>query len=116
MDILTAIPNLLHATPELWLAGGSMVLLMIGAFKGETSSRIVTGLSVALLVVAGFFLVWAPADGEAFHGAFVIDSFARLMKVLILIGSAVAIAMSVGFARMERFDRFEYPPSQPCPV
>ncbi|MEP0941590.1 MAG: NADH-quinone oxidoreductase subunit NuoN, partial [Rhizobiaceae bacterium] len=37
------------------------------------------------------------------------DPFARLMKILVLIGSGVAIAMSVGFARLENFDRFEYP-------
>ncbi|MEP2558030.1 MAG: NADH-quinone oxidoreductase subunit NuoN, partial [Rhizobiaceae bacterium] len=53
--------------------------------------------------------IWLPADGEAFHGAFVMDPFARLMKILVLIGSGVAIAMSVGFARLENFDRFEYP-------
>ena len=103
------IPNLALATPELLLCVGSMVLLMIGVFVGETSTRIVTGLSVALIVLAGIWLIWLPAEGEAFHGAFVMDPFARLMKILVLIGSGVAIAMSVGFARLENFDRFEYP-------
>ena len=103
------IPNLALATPELLLGVGSMVLLMIGVFVGEKSTRIVTGLSVALIVLAGIWLIWLPAEGEAFHGAFVMDPFARLMKILVLIGSGVAIAMSVGFARLENFDRFEYP-------
>ena len=103
------IPNLVLATPELLLGIGAMVLLMVGVFMGETSTRIVTGLSVALIVLAGIWLIWSPGEGEAFHGAFVMDPFARLMKILVLIGSGVAIAMSVGFARLENFDRFEYP-------
>ncbi len=103
------IPNLALATPELLLGVGAMVVLMVGVFIGDKSTRIVTGLSVALIVLAGIWLIWFPATGEAFHGAFVMDPFARLMKILVLIGSGVAIAMSVGFARLENFDRFEYP-------
>ena len=109
MEFAMDIPNLALATPELMLGIGAMVLLMVGVFMGETSTRIVTGLSVALIVLAGIWLIWSPAEGEAFHGAFVMDPFARLMKILVLIGSGVAIAMSVGFARLENFDRFEYP-------
>ncbi|MEP1092832.1 MAG: NADH-quinone oxidoreductase subunit NuoN [Rhizobiaceae bacterium] len=109
MELAMDIPNLALATPELLLGVGAMVLLMIGVFVGDTSTRIVTGLSVALIVLAGIWLIWLPAEGEAFHGAFVMDPFARLMKILVLIGSGVAIAMSVGFARLENFDRFEYP-------
>ncbi len=103
------IPNLWLAGVELWLAGGAMVLLMLGAFAGEDSSRTVTGFSVALLVLAALSLVLRPEIGEAFHGAFVMDTFAQVMKVVVLIGAAAAIAMSVGFARMENFSRFEYP-------
>ena len=107
--MVEVIPNLWLAGPELWLAGGAMVLLMIGVFAGEGSTRIVTGLSVALLTLAAIGIFWFPQTGEAFHGAFVMDPFARLMKILVLIGAGVAIAMSVGFARRENFARFEYP-------
>ncbi|MEE9375497.1 MAG: NADH-quinone oxidoreductase subunit NuoN [Rhizobiaceae bacterium] len=103
------VSNLTLIMPELILACGSMVLLMLGVFIGESSTRIVTGLSVALLVLVGILLYWDPQVGQAFHGAFVLDPFARLMKILVLIASAVAIAMSVGFAKLENFDRFEYP-------
>jgi len=103
------IPNLALAAPELWLAVGALALLMIGVFSGEGATRVVTGLSVALLVLAGVWLIWNFQPGTAFEGAFIMDPFARLMKILILIGSAVAIAMSVGFARLENFSRFEYP-------
>jgi NADH-quinone oxidoreductase subunit N len=101
--------SLTLATPELILAIGAMLLLMIGVFSGERANNTVTGLSVALLLGIGAWIVLFPADGEAFGGAFVSDAFARTMKVLALIGSAVALVMSVGFAKAEKFDRFEYP-------
>ena len=86
-----------------------MVLLMLGVFSSGAPTRMVNGLSVALIVIAGISIILFPADGTAFHGAFVQDSFSRLMKILALIGSGVAIAMSVSFARQENFSRFEYP-------
>jgi NADH-quinone oxidoreductase subunit N len=102
-------PDLLPALPEILLAVGALVLLMIGVFAGERSTSLITGLSIALIVVAGFVLVFLPTEGRTFSGAFVIDPFARFMKVLALIGSAVAIVMSIGYARAHRFERFEYP-------
>ena len=95
--------------PELLLAGGAMTLLMLGVFIGDTSTRIVTGLSVALLAIAALWLLWDTASGSAINGAVLMDPFALLMKLLVLIGSAAAIAMSVNFAKEENFERFEYP-------
>ena len=109
MQPVIELPNLALAYPELILAVGAMVLLMVGTFAGSSSVRLVTGLSVALLVVAGLWLAFLTGEGTAFHGVFVLDPFARFMKILALIGSALAIVMSVGFARVEKFARFEYP-------
>jgi NADH-quinone oxidoreductase subunit N len=101
--------SLLPVLPEVILALGALILLMVGAFVGDKATPVVTGLSVALLVVAAVILIFAPAPGETFAGAFVLDPFARLMKVVTLIASGVAIAMSVGYARAQKFERFEYP-------
>ncbi|MEF2072425.1 NADH-quinone oxidoreductase subunit NuoN [Consotaella aegiceratis] len=95
--------------PELIMAVGAMVLLMIGVFVGEKSVQTVTGLAVALLIMAGLWLLLVAPEGPAFGGSIVLDPFARFMKVLVLIGSAVALIMSVGFAERERFNRFEFP-------
>ncbi|HQF31634.1 MAG TPA: NADH-quinone oxidoreductase subunit N, partial [Hyphomicrobiales bacterium] len=105
----TMFPDLMPAMPELLLGVGALVLLMIGVFKGERSTPIVTGIAVALIVAAALLLMMLPGSGATFNNAFVLDPFARFMKVLALIGSAVAIAMSVGYARAEKFERFEYP-------
>ena len=97
------------AAPELILAVGAMVLLMVGVFSGERSSGTVTGLAVALLFGAGAWMLLFGRDGIGFDGAFIADPFGRFMKVLTLVGSLVTLMMSVGFARAERFDKFEYP-------
>lgn len=96
-------------TPELILAVGALALLMIGVFSGEKSAQTVTGLAVALLIAAGLWLVLIPDQGEAFGGAYLADPFARFMKVVALIGSVTAMIMSVGHARSEQLDRFEFP-------
>jgi NADH-quinone oxidoreductase subunit N len=43
------------------------------------------------------------------NGAFIADPFARIMKALILIGSAATILLSRDYFQRERIDRFEYP-------
>src|SRR3954471_7211020 len=96
--------------PELILAIGALALVLIGVFGGERSTGLVTILSVVLLAAAGIAVVEIPDRYVAsFSGAFTFDAFARLMKLLTLLGSAVAILMSVGHARAEKYDRFEFP-------
>jgi NADH-quinone oxidoreductase subunit N len=95
--------------PELVIALGAMVLLMIGAYSSSRSYSTVNGLAVLLLVAAGAWTLFWSADGEAFAGAFVSDPFARFMKLLTLVGSALTLVMSTGFAREQKFDKFEYP-------
>ena len=97
------------SVPELMLAVGAMVLLMVGVFSGEKSVTLVNGLAVALLIMAGLVLVLVTDNGEAFNGAFLSDPFARFMKVLALIGAITAMVMTVGHAKAERIDKFELP-------
>ena len=101
--------SLTLATPELILAVGAMALLMIGVFSGERSSTTVTGLAIALMLGAGGWMLMFTGDGSAFGNAFVSDPFARFMKMLTLVGAVMTLIMSVGFARQEGFDKFEYP-------
>src|SRR5690606_16102149 len=84
-------------------------LLMVGVFSGERASSTVNGLAMALFLAVIAWIILFPADGSAFGGAFVSDPFSRLMKILTLVGAAVTLVMSVGFAKAEKFDKFEYP-------
>ena len=101
--------SLALATPELMLAIGAMAMLMVGVFSGERSTTLVNGLSVAILIAAGAWMLFFGHNGLAFNGVFVSDPFARFMKMLTLIGSIVTLVMSVGFAKAEKFDKFEFP-------
>jgi NADH-quinone oxidoreductase subunit N len=71
--------------------------------------RIVDYAAIALLVAAGGILLALPSGRlVSFGGSFVVDDFARFLKILALIGSAAAVAMSLDYAQRERQVRFEY--------
>ena len=103
------IPALLPALPEIVLALGAMALLMVGAFQGERSTRMIDAAAILLLVLAGAIIVWLP-EGKlvTFGGSFVVDSFARFLKLLALTGSAAAILMSTDYLAAEKRQKFEY--------
>jgi NADH-quinone oxidoreductase subunit N len=109
MTAETLLASLQLSIPELILAVGAMALLMIGVFAGEKSASTVTGVAVAVLIIAGLWLVLKTGEGSAYGGAFLSDPFAKFMKVLALIGSITALVMTVGHARSAQIDRFEFP-------
>jgi len=95
--------------PEIVLGLGALVLLMLGVYSDERKVRVIDGAAIALLVIAGLIVLALPAGKlVTFNGSFVVDGFARFLKILALIGSAVAIAMSLDYAKRERQQRFEY--------
>jgi NADH-quinone oxidoreductase subunit N len=96
--------------PEIVLGLGAMALLMAGAYRVSAGSRIIDYAAIALLVVAGIILVALPGGKlSSFGGSFVVDDFARFLKVLALVGSAAAIAMSIDYDSREHQRRFEFP-------
>jgi NADH-quinone oxidoreductase subunit N len=96
--------------PEIVLAILSLALLMFGVFRRTDASDAVTlGALVTLAVVAALVVFGGRGAETAFNGAFVVDGFARVMKVLALFGTAVALVLSVGFMKRDRSQRFEYP-------
>ncbi len=102
------IPALHLSAPEGTLAIGGLVLLMLGAFMGEKSARLVSILSVALLVAATAVTVTGPL-GQAFNGAYVADPLAVYGKAIIFLSSAVCIVLGGGWMQRAKIARFEYP-------
>jgi NADH-quinone oxidoreductase subunit N len=99
------------ALPEIFLAVAGLALLMFGVFqRGEATNR-TAWLSVLALVVAGVLLLReTPAGTEiAFGGLYVVDRFALFLKILVLLGSALAIIMSLDYVARENMRRFEFP-------
>src|SRR5437660_1744284 len=103
------IPTLLPAVPEIVLAVGAMLLLMVGVFRGEQASKGIETGAILLLLVTALIVGWLPAGKlVTFGGSFVVDSFARFLKLLALAGSAAAIVMSSNYLAVEKRVTFEY--------
>ncbi len=104
------LPDLQPAVPEIFLACAGMALLMIGVFRGERSTAMVSYLAVLCFAVAAALVLMVADDAAVtFNGLFVTDGFATFAKLLVLLGSALAIIMSQGFIQREQMARFEYP-------
>jgi NADH-quinone oxidoreductase subunit N len=102
-------PAYVPLLPEILLGLGAMALLMLGVFRGNLAAEVVDFAAIVLLVVVGVVLLILPAGKlVSFGGSFVVDDFARFLKILALIGSAAAIAMSLDYVQRERQQRFEY--------
>src|SRR5690242_11437817 len=101
--------QLLPVLPELVLAAGAMALLMLGAYRGQETTGLVTGLAVALLVVVGVIEAMLPAGKlVTFGGSFIVDDFARFLKILALIGSVATLVLSSEFLSDPSRRIFEY--------
>src|SRR5262245_36560971 len=95
--------------PELVLAVGAMALLMLGAYRGQGTTRAVTTLAILLLIVTGVLVLLLPAGKlVTFGSSFIVDDFARFLKILALIGSAVTLILSAEFLSDPSRRIFEY--------
>lgn len=96
--------------PELLLAIGAMALLMLGVFTGDRSLRTISWITVGLFVGAlGLLLNQATGPVSAFNGLFVVDAFARFLKIIVLVGAAASLILAVPYLENEKIARFEYP-------
>ena len=110
MQSTAQLPALLPALPELVLAGGALLLLMVGAYRGERSTPVVALGAIMLLIAGIVIVIWLPGGKTTtFGGSFILDDFARFLKVLAFGGSAAAILMSQNYLARENQNRFEYP-------
>jgi len=102
--------QLTHFLPEVILAVGVMILILIGAWRGERGFSLVDEMAVGLLGLAILAIVFlGQGDVPLFDGAFKDDGFARFMKVLTLVGAIVSILMSVDWLQRNGLEKFEFP-------
>lgn len=103
-------PTLLPALPELLLGAGSLGLLMLGVFRGQRSAAVIDFGAILLLATAAALVLWLPSGRlTTFGSSFILDDFARFLKVLAFGGSAAAILMSQSYSTKEKIRTFEYP-------
>lgn len=110
MNFETAGYPLLPILPELVLVVGAMLLLMLGAYRGPKATGTVTVLAILLLLATGALELFALPAGKlvTFGGSFIVDDFARFLKVLALIGSAVTLILSLEVLTDPSRRMFEY--------
>jgi NADH-quinone oxidoreductase subunit N len=107
----SVLPSLAPLLPELILGIGVMVLILYGAWRGDRSAETVSIGALILLLVALSVVISQPVHGRVttLSGAFVSDSFSKVMKSLVLLGSSATILLAHDFFKRERIDRFEFP-------
>ena len=97
------------ALPELTLATGAMVLLLVGVSTRKEQAELILWAAVLFLALAGFFVLRESGTTTLFGDSFIVDPFARALKLLTLTGSAVTLIMSIDYWRGEGRLKFEFP-------
>ena len=98
------------AAPEIFLAVSAMVLLMLGVFRGDQSTKLLSWLAVAAFAATLLMVLRAPAESSvSFAGMYVADGFTAFVKILVLIAAAGGLILSLGYIKEEGMSRFEYP-------
>jgi NADH-quinone oxidoreductase subunit N len=107
---LFAIPALIPALPEIILACGALLMVLIGAIKREKAQSVVDALAIAVLAIALILVLSQGTEAvRTFENGFISDGFSRFMKILTLGGSIMSILLSMDFMRSRGIAKFEYP-------
>ncbi|MCS6986683.1 MAG: NADH-quinone oxidoreductase subunit NuoN [Sphingomonadaceae bacterium] len=102
--------SLATGAPEVVLAAGLLVLLLVGAFQGDRAADGISWGGVLLLVAAAVPLFdQEPARTLAWGGLYVADALSRYLKLLVFAGAAAALLVAMPALRRQAIARFEYP-------
>ena len=102
--------TLLPLLPELFLAITAMGFLIVGVMQGNRCTSVLSWtacLSFAIAIILVLQMDWGQTF--ALNNMFVMDEFAGFLKLLILLGLIVTLALSVDYLYLERMARFEFP-------
>ena len=110
MNQVTHLQDLMPLLPEIILGVGAMIVLMGGVIGGERSAPAANGLCIGVLILVAYAMIaWVPAGRVVlFGGSFVVDDYARFLKLLALAGTTGALMLSLDYLNAERQQKFEY--------
>ena len=107
---MTLAQSLSIGAPEVVLAAGALVLLLVGVFRGNDSLKGLSWGAVILFALATLTVIDdAPARELAWNQLYVADSLSAFLKILILTGGAAAVLMALPYMERVKLHRFEYP-------
>jgi len=94
--------------PELALGLCGLAAIVAGVIpKRDTSFPVAIGVLGALLVAA--VLVLGQGEGTAMGGQYAADAYTRFAKLLVLLGAAAGLVLSMDWNAKEGLSRFEFP-------
>ena len=96
------------AMPEIVLALSAMAILLLGVLRKQDSNFLCTMLGLGALMLTAALILSTP-DGFGYRNLFVVDGFARFMKLLILAGAAMSAVLALDYNVREGIARFEFP-------
>jgi NADH-quinone oxidoreductase subunit N len=104
--------SLAPALPEIVVAVMAMALLLIGVFRGDASTRVISWAALLVLALAGL-LVWqgAPTSGRyvLFAEMFTVSAYTAFAKILVLGAAAAGLVLALEYNEREGIARFEFP-------
>ena len=96
--------------PELFLTTAGLVLLVLGVLRGNQYTRSMCNAVMIFFSLTLLFLLWISWDQTfLFNNMFVMDVYAGVLKLLILVGLITSLALSGNYLVQENILRFEYP-------
>lgn len=103
--------DIVALAPEVMLAVGTMLLMMLGVLGRGGALKPVALMAVFLwLATAGYVCIHGAGETlRVFEDMLVLDGFARLMKIFIAGGATAALLMAVSDIEKTVMARFEYP-------
>ncbi len=107
--------SLIFTLPEIILTVSSLILLLVAAFAGVKSARLVTILSVVALFGASAYALEFLTNpsfefgGDAFYGLYRMDGFGSFAKLLIYFAAIVSLMVAPRFFKDSGAYRPEYP-------
>ena len=105
---VTSFASLAPAYPELLMAAGAVVVLLVSLFFKALKPVAVAVIAIVLMLAALAILLLQPATGVLFNGNFIVDGFAQYMKALVLGAAAATILISLSSGKEHGIDKFEY--------
>ena len=102
--------DILQLLPEILLAGGLLVLLVFGAFRGQAAEPGVSRLVLTLLTVVTILIVARESEKVTlFSNLLVLDSYGRFTQLLILVSVIMTLIISSGYRKASDLMQSEYP-------
>lgn len=103
------ISQLSFIMPELFIAFGSIFLLLMGAFSTKNAYKIVTYGAISLLVVVLIMVLKGHHVVHLFNEALYQNLFTRFFKILIILGAIFFLILFMSCNEFEILDKFELP-------